>query len=334
MHGQAMLPIKRVTAALLCSAIVPGLGHIALGRFKTGFLVATAQGLSAVGILWSIFFIGVADLDDLLYLGVLLPLSMAIYALSLCSVAFVALCRPVDAKAATYKAGYIFLLAAIVYLPAIFVLAVGNYFLNGPAIGWYRKLTLAYAPAIFASETFLVWRNYYVGRQPEAGHLVVFRWGFCQDSSIYKETMAVMRIVGVPGDKISIASNAITINGQTLVHSPMIRENLPIAKLAYTLQLARITESLPNGRSYEIFQRPNYSIYGSSGPITLVVPDRHYFVLHDNRSDLIDSREEFQQGIADCKVRRTRFVSVDRIVHRPTMILTSDHKDRIGKRID
>ncbi len=329
-----MLPVKQVTAALLCSAIVPGLGHIALGRFKTGFLLATAQGLSAVGILCSIFFIAVVDLDDLLYLGVLLPLSMAIYALSLCSVAFVALYRPVDIKAATYKAGYIFLLATIVYLPAIFVLVIGNYFLNGPAIGWYRQLTLAYAPAIFDSETFLVLRNYYIGRQPEAGHLVVFRWGFCQDSSTYKETMTAMRIVGVPGDRISIVSESITINGKPLVHSPMIRENPATAKLAETLQLARITESLPNGRSYEIFQRPNYPIYGSSGPITLVVPERHYFVLHDNRSHMFDSREEFQQGSADCNARRTRFVSVDRIVHRPTMILTSDHRDRIGKRID
>ena len=88
--------------------------------------------------------------------------------------------------------------------------------------------------------------------EPKRGEIVVFRYPADRRRKFIK------RIVGLPGDEISIRNGYLYINGQ------------------------RIIESSING--------PTYGAYGSPvfGPV--IVPEDSYFVMGDNRRNSDDSR--------------------------------------------
>jgi len=112
---------------------------------------------------------------------------------------------------------------------------------------------------------------------PRRGDVVVFRYP--EDPS----TPFIKRVVGLPGDEIGYYNKILYVNGK-----PAPQEELGI----YTGHGpgARMT-----GASHrrEILDGRPHDILVQSGPSAggkLVVPDRHYFVLGDNRDNSRDSR--------------------------------------------
>ena len=106
---------------------------------------------------------------------------------------------------------------------------------------------------------------------PQRGDIVVF------DSKL-ADTRLVKRVIGLPGDTVTMRDNRLTINGVDARYSHIVRG----ADAVFAV------ESYP-GLSHRIeLARTGGSGLASFGPV--VVPKDHYLVLGDNRDNSADSR--------------------------------------------
>lgn len=110
-------------------------------------------------------------------------------------------------------------------------------------------------PNFHNGEFILTNKILYKFRPPERGDVVIFK------SPPNKEIDYIKRIIGLPGDTVSVKDNAVFVNGQK-VDEPYLAPNTPIFGGSY----------LAEGQS-------------------VVVPPDSYFMLGDNRDHSSDSRE-------------------------------------------
>ena len=119
------------------------------------------------------------------------------------------------------------------------------------------------------------------GRMPERGDIAVFKL------PTDNETDYIKRVIGLPGDRIQVASGVLLINGEAV---PRIRdgsyelETLP----GEFREVPQYRETLPNGVSYLTLDMTPFG----PGDVTeeYVVPDGHLFMMGDNRDNSLDSR--------------------------------------------
>ena len=117
--------------------------------------------------------------------------------------------------------------------------------------------------------------------EPARGEVVTF-------ASPHDGIRLVKRIVGLPGDQISMAANRLTING-ILVDYDLLTTGLPARRPKdLTTELIVQTERL-NEHPHAVMVIPALAGYSDSfDPFT--VPEDHYFFLGDNRDQSRDSR--------------------------------------------
>lgn len=143
---------------------------------------------------------------------------------------------------------------------------------------------------------------------PRRGDIVVFY-------SPKDGTRLVKRVIGLPGEKISMSDNVLYINGKPLDYTLLNRS----ATLISTGPL-KIEENL-EGTHHQIQLIPSYPAMRSFSPIT--IPKGRYFMMGDNRDNSEDSRY-------------FGFVKRDSIVGRATAIVMSlnaadDYHPRWGR---
>lgn len=135
---------------------------------------------------------------------------------------------------------------------------------------------------------------------PERGDVAVFK--LPADG----RTDYIKRIIGLPGDRIQMRDGVLFINGEavdkqrvgTFIDEESGRE------------IARFSETLPNGRSYEALDM----LDGGPHDTTRVfeVPEGHLFAMGDNRDNSMDSRTGF-----------VGFVPIENLVGRAEIIFFS-----------
>ena len=118
--------------------------------------------------------------------------------------------------------------------------------------------------------------------EPERGDVVTF-------PSPKDETLLVKRIVGIPGDEVSLKDNILTINGEKASYSTLSGEDVPPGSIGGPYPFRFLTETIL-GSTRMIMLEPSALGSGvtSFGPVT--VPEGEYLMLGDNRDNSHDSR--------------------------------------------
>jgi signal peptidase I len=122
---------------------------------------------------------------------------------------------------------------------------------------------------------------------PKRGDVVVFRWPGD------RAQVWVKRVIGLPGDRISLDRGRVSINGEPVgLRADGIGE--AETEDGNMLRAARYIETLPGNRAHLIFKLPGVDPLDNVDEI--VVPAGHLFVMGDNRDNSADSRVPVRAG--------------------------------------
>lgn len=175
-------------------------------------------------------------------------------------------------------------------------------------------------PTILVGDVIVTNRWVFYWREPKAGELVAFH----ADG----EVDYISRIIGLPRDTVQLINGSLYVNGAKVpkmrISDFEIDENsitqcispqfqVRRADGAAVCRYPRFRETLPSGKNYEVldlFSTPQ------DDTLPIIVPDHHYFLLGDNRDNVMDSRFPAVPGAGIGMVSRSNLVGpvFDRLI--------------------
>lgn len=156
----------------------------------------------------------------------------------------------------------------------------------------YRVAGYSDVPSYLVNDKIIVNRAAYDIRIPFLD-IVILTYSHPQNGDVVqfqlpenKETV-FKRVIGSPGDTVSMQDNHIIINGQELSYEKI--NEFKNEWLNNKNHLGLVVESeAGNGETHLITFSPGHSLYGSFEPVT--IPKGFYYVMGDNRDNSEDSR--------------------------------------------
>ena len=135
---------------------------------------------------------------------------------------------------------------------------------------------------------------------PARGDIVTF-------ASPKDGTRLVKRIIAIPGDRLAMRENHLTLNGAALHYDRVDDAGMRAAPDGRPLRMLVATEGLP-GHAHDVAFTPG--LVGRDSFDDVIVPEGQYFFLGDNRDQSFDSRF-------------VGFVELDQIYGRATHVALS-----------
>ena len=175
----------------------------------------------------------------------------------------------------------------------------GDYIIVSKYSYGYSRHSIPFSPPIFSGRI--------LDHAPQRGDIVVFK--LPRDG----HTDYVKRVIGLPGDHIQMRQGLLYLNGRQVprVFSGTTKED---SGYGFIREIARYKETLPGGRSFMT------NDFGTDGELdntdVYVVPERHYFMMGDNRDNSSDSRVPPEAG-------GVGYVPAENLVGKAQIILLS-----------
>ena len=194
--------------------------------------------------------------------------------------------------------------------------------LRSAVADWNDVPTGSMKPTIMEGDRIYVNKAAYGLRAP-----FTFKWLARWDSPARSEivvcfsprdgTRLVKRVVGVPGDTLEMKNGVVHINGSSASYDDISedRQQALLEGIDHAAQRRVRAETLADAEPHSVmlFKHPNKTAPRNFGPI--VIPERSYFVMGDNRDESSDSRS-------------FGFVEEDRIVGRSGVVAFSVNPER------
>ena len=179
--------------------------------------------------------------------------------------------------------GFIKFLFGVIVVVA-FVAIVGRIFFFELA----QTQSYSMVPTLVAGDVFVVWTRGLIGQGDIA---------LCANPESPSEMIA-LRVVGVPGNRISFLQNRMDIDGRVVQHEfvdPIIYvDNTSGERVEYAVKIA---EEYMGGSLFHVAMMDRA---GGKDARAIVVPTDHFFVVGDNRNLARDSRNFGPVPIESC----------------------------------
>ena len=262
---------RRPALAVLLSLAAAGVGHIYCGRPVKGFVLFFASFVFAPVI------VAVANLPAsnawlIMILGSL-GLMGAIYIYAMMDAFLLARKTGREYRLKDYNRWYVYLLliAVSVGFPSNLAASIRDDVLQA-----FRIPSKSMAPGVLPGDYVLANKAVYKTRSPERGDVVIFI------NPNERHLNYVKRIAAMPGDTVEIRANVLLINDR-----PLEGESIDLPPLNFEPEPEqRALLETNGGVSYPIL----VSLSGNRDFPRTTVPNGHCFVLGDNRSESLDSR--------------------------------------------
>ena len=165
----------------------------------------------------------------------------------------------------------------------------------------YSKHSFPFSPPILSGRIF--------NKMPKRGDVIVFK------TPADNRTDYIKRLIGLPGDEIQFINGELYINNSQIIKT-ILDKNDTLYCGPHKIKVNTFEEKLPNGITYKASYRKDISYTNSD---KFIVPEKHFFMIGDNRDCSKDSRFLSEVG----------YVHEDNIVGKAQILFfSSDH--RIG----